>query len=97
MRTIGDNMKAWSLEEVIEQEIGGTGTPARTEFDAVVEKKVRRIEAKRKTKAQKASMHIVVPVHIKDAIRRNAEALGESANAYVNSIFSQAISSYSPA
>ena len=45
MRTIKDNMKVWSLDEVIEQEIGAAGTPARTEFDALVEKKVRRIEA----------------------------------------------------
>ena len=77
-------MHAWSLNEILDEEIGMKGTAARAEFDASVEKEVREQE-------EKASMHIVVPVSIRDAIRRNAAALGESANAYINSLFEQAI------
>ena len=80
MRTINENMHAWSLNEILDEEIGMKGTAARAEFDASVEKEVREQE-------EKASMHIVVPVSIRDAIRRNAAALGESANAYINSLF----------
>ena len=93
MRTINEDMHAWSLDEIIDQEIGKVGTPARAEFDAKVEEKVRKIEVKKRKQAEKASMHIIVPVAVRDAIHRNAEALGESANTYVNNIFSQAINS----
>ena len=84
MRTINENMHAWSLDEILDEEIGVKGTAARAEFDASVEKEVREQE-------EKASMHIVVPVYMRDAIRRNAAALGESANAYINNLFSQTI------
>ena len=91
MRTISEDMHVWSLDEIIDQEIGAKGTQARAEFDAKVEEKVRKIEAKKQKQAEKASMHIVVPVAVRDAIRKNAEALGESANAYVNNLFSQVV------
>ena len=78
MRTIEENMHAWTLDEVIDQEIGKAGTSERDAF------KVRESE-------EKASMHIVVPVSVRDAIRRNAAALGESANAYINNIFEQVV------
>ncbi len=84
MRTINENMHAWSLNEILDEEIGVKGTATRAEFDASVEKEAREQE-------EKASMHIVVPVYMRDAIRRNAAALGESANAYINSLFEQAI------
>lgn len=85
MRTIEENMHAWTLDEVIDQEIGKAGTSERDAFEATVEAKVRESE-------EKASMHIVVPVYVRDAIRRNAAALGESANAYINNIFEQVVS-----
>lgn len=84
MRTIEENMHAWTLDEVIDQEIGKKGTAERDAFEAKVEVKLRESE-------EKASMHIVVPVSVRDAIRRNAAALGESANAYINSIFEQVV------
>ena len=89
MRTINENMHVWTLNEVLDGEVGVKGTAARAEFDASVEKEVREIKAHEQE--EKASMHIVVPVYVRDAIRRNAAALGESANAYVNNLFSQAI------
>ena len=85
MRAVNENMHAWTLDEVIDQEIGKTGTAERDVFEAKVESKVRESE-------EKASMHIVVPVSVRDAIRRNAAALGESANAYINNIFEQVVS-----
>ena len=85
MRKINENMHAWTLDEVIDQEIGKAGTPERDAFEAKVEERVREYE-------EKASMHIVVPVYVRDAIRRNAAALGESANAYINNIFEQVVS-----
>ena len=91
MRTIGEDMHAWSLDEILDQEIGVQGTPVREEFDAVVEQKVQKLNVKARKKTEKTSMHIMVPVAMRDAIRRNAEALGESANAYVNNIFSQVV------
>ena len=84
MRKINENMHAWTLDEVIDQEIGKAGTPERDAFETKVEAKIRESE-------EKASMHIVVPVSVRDAIRRNAAALGESANAYINSIFEQVV------
>ena len=89
MRTINENMHAWSLDEILDEEIGAKGTAAREEFDASVEKEVREMEMREQE--EKTSMHIVVPVYVRDAIRRNAAALGESANAYINNLFSQAI------
>ena len=89
MRTINENMHAWSLDEILNEEIGVKGSAVRAEFDASIEKEVREIEAREQE--EKASMHIVVPVYMRDAIRRNAAALGESANAYINSLFEQAI------
>ena len=89
MRTINENMHAWSLDEILDEEIGVKSTAARAEFDASVDKEVQEIEALEQE--EKASMHIVVPVYMRDAIRRNAAALGESANAYINSLIEQAI------
>ena len=77
-------MKMYSLDEMISKHVAPEGTPKREAFEAKVEARVREYE-------EKASMHIVVPVYVRDAIRRNAAALGESANAYVNNLFSQAI------
>ena len=85
MRTIEENMHAWTLDEMIDKHVAPEGTSKREAFEAKVEAKVRESE-------EKASMHIVVPVYVRDAIRRNAAALGESANAYINNIFEQVVS-----
>ncbi len=85
MRTIEENMHAWTLDEMIDKHVAPEGTFKREAFEAKVEERVREYE-------EKASMHIVVPVYVRDAIRRNAAALGESANAYINNIFEQVVS-----
>jgi hypothetical protein len=85
MKAIGKDMQAWSLDELINQEIAPQGTVERAAFDAKVEAKIRQQE-------QYTSMRIQMPVYMRDAIRRNAQALGESASTYVNNIFSQVIS-----
>lgn len=79
-----NNMKIYSLDEMIDKHVAPEGTAKREAFEAKVEARVREYN-------EKASMHIVVPVAVRDAIRRNAAALGESANAYINSIFEQVV------
>ena len=84
MKAIGKDMRAWSLDELISQEVGEQGTAERAAFDAKVEEKIREQE-------QRICMRIMMPAYMRDAIRHNAQALGESANAYVNNILSQTI------
>ena len=91
MRTINEDMHAWSLDEVVNQEIAPAGTPEREEYDALVADKVRMIKVKNQEQQKKISMHIVVPVYLRDAIRQKAQAHGESSNAYINNIFAQVI------
>ena len=84
MKTIGKDMKVWSLDELINEEVAPQGTAERASFDAKVEAKVRQQE-------QYISMRIMMPAYMRDAIRRNARALGESTSTYVNKIISQSI------
>ena len=93
MRTINEDMHAWSLNEVVNHEIAPVGTPERDEYDALVADKVRMIKVKNQEKEKKISMHIMVPVYLRDAIRQKAQAHGESANAYINNIFAQVVTS----
>ena len=77
-------MQVWSLDELINQEVAPQGTTERAAFDAKVEEKIRQQE-------RYISMRIMMPAYMRDAIRRNAQAAGESASAYVNSIIAQNI------
>lgn len=84
MKTVGKDMQVWSLDELIDQDIAVKGTLERAIFDAKVEDKVRQQE-------QYTSMRIKVPVYMRDAIRSNAHALGESASTYLNNIIAKSI------
>ncbi len=92
MKTIGENMHVWSLEEMIDREIAPKGTSERAAFDAEVDAKVLKIVAKKQRKSEpKVSFHITIPVALRDTIKRNAMELGESANVYVNNILTQSM------
>lgn len=84
MKTIGKDMKVWSLDELINEEVAPQGTAERASFDAKVEEKIHQQE-------KYTSMRIMMPAYMRDAIRRNARALGESTSTYVNKIISQSI------
>ena len=85
MRKTAEKMHESNEDQTIKKHQETKGTSKREAFEAKVEERVREYE-------EKASMHIVVPVYVRDAIRRNAAALGESANAYINNIFEQVVS-----
>ncbi len=84
MKTVGKDMKVWSLDELIDQDVAAKGTPERAKFDAKVEDKVRQQE-------QYISMRIKMPMYMRDAIRSNARALGESASTYLNNIIAKSV------
>ena len=89
MRTISENMHTWSLDEMLDQGIAPVGTQERAAFDADVAERVQKIMAKQKRQEQKVSFHITIPISMRDAIKRNATELGESANVYITNILAQ--------
>lgn len=78
MEQIGD-MRLWSLDEIIDEEIGKEGTPEREAFDA-------RVEARLTADEEKASYHITMPRSLHNSVAYRASQLGTSVSSYISSV-----------
>lgn len=85
MEQIGE-MKLWSLDEIIDEEIGKTGTPERSAFDA-------EIEARLKADEEQASYHIRMPRSLHKSVVYRASQLGTSVSSYISSVMSKELES----
>ena len=81
MEQIGD-MKLWSLDEIIDEEIGQTGTPERAAFDAEIEERLKADE-------EKASYHIRMPRSLHNSVAFRASQLGTSVSSYISNVMSK--------
>lgn len=78
MEKVG-KIQLWSLDEIIDEEIGVLGTAKREVFEQELQE---RIDAEQ----EKVSFHLTMPRSLKENLSKRASALGQSMSEYVNNV-----------